>query len=333
MPQPSISQVHVLDQLLTGISIGYQLDEAKFVADRVFPRVPVSKQTDRYLKWDRDAWFRTDAQERAPATESAGTGFAFSTDTYYARVYALHVDLADQVVANADDVVNLESNSTKLVTQQLLIQRDLKWLATFFTPGGVAGTRTSPWGTTRSGVAAGPVGTQFVQWNVGGSTPIADLRLSIVAQEAATGYRPNALVLGPRVWAKLIDHPDFIERIKYSERALVTTELLARVLEIDEVLIASAVLNSATEGAAAAFDFSAGKHALLLYRTPNAGLMVPSAGYIFTWNGYLGENAFGTAMKRFRMEQIASERIEGEIAYDMKVTAPDMGTFFADAVA
>jgi hypothetical protein len=38
-------------------------------------------------------------------------------------------------------------------------------------------------------------------------------------------------------------------------------------------------------------------------------------------------------MKRFRMEQLASDRIEIEMAIDEKIVAPDLGMFINNAVA
>lgn len=37
-------------------------------------------------------------------------------------------------------------------------------------------------------------------------------------------------------------------------------------------------------------------------------------------------------MKRFRMEPIASDRIEGEMTYDMRVISPDVGVFLSNVV-
>jgi hypothetical protein len=63
------------------------------------------------------------------------------------------------------------------------------------------------------------------------------------------------------------------------------------------------------------------------------GLNTVSAGATFSWTGYLGASDMGTRMKQFRLEAIASDRIEGEMAFDMKVISPILATFFGDAVA
>ena len=81
------------------------------------------------------------------------------------------------------------------------------------------------------------------------------------------------------------------------------------------------------------YDFIADPNGALLCYTPTTpSLMTPAAGYTFTWNGYLGGNSEGIRMKKFRMEHIGSDRIEGEMTYDQKVVCPDMGLFVNAAV-
>ena len=77
-----------------------------------------------------------------------------------------------------------------------------------------------------------------------------------------------------------------------------------------------------------------GKDALLLYVPARPGLKTPSAGYIFAWSGMLGAGAFGTRMVRIPipLKGNGAERIEGEMAFDMKVVSADLGTFFHDIV-
>lgn len=90
MPKPSPRDVHV-NAPLTNISIAYIQNAQNFIADRVFPMIPVQKQSDRYFEYTRDDWFRIEAQLRGPATESAGSGFNIdNTPTYFADVFAVN---------------------------------------------------------------------------------------------------------------------------------------------------------------------------------------------------------------------------------------------------
>jgi len=95
----------------------------------------------------------------------------------------------------------------------------------------------------------------------------------------------------------------------------------------------NAVENTASEGATDVNAFIGGKSAALVYAAPSPGLMVPSAGYTFTWTGWFGAEDVGSRIKTFRMEPEEQLRVEIQNAYDMKQVSLDMGVFFATAVA
>lgn len=332
MPNPTQADLHV-NQPLTNVSVAYMQDSATFIADKIFPRVPVQKQSDLYYKYSKSDWRRTDVQKRAPGTETAGTGYRVDSDTYYAQVYGIHKDIDDQTRANADSNWNLDKDATKLVTNQLLLKRDLDWNSAYFKDG--------VWGTDLAGVASGPTGSQFLKWSDAASDPIvqfANLQTDFVLQ---SGRKANTLVLGAEAITSLKNHPDIIDRIKYTQRGVVTTDLLASLFDVEKVLVSYASVTDVAErndareqDAAATYNFmSNSKSALLCYTPTSPSIMTPAAGYTFTWNGYLAGNSYGIRMHNFRMEHIRSDRIEGEMTYDMKVVSPDMGIFLKDAVA
>ena len=116
MPIPTPGDVHV-NRPLTNISIAYIQEATAFIADKVFPTVPVQKQSDRYFKYLKEDWFRSEAKERAPATESAGSGWRIdNTPTYYATVFAVHKDVDDFTRANSDEPIDMDRDATLWVT-------------------------------------------------------------------------------------------------------------------------------------------------------------------------------------------------------------------------
>lgn len=309
---------------LTQIAVAYT-QQAPYVARTVFPMIPVQVQGGSFRKYNREEWLRSEAQERAPATESVGSGWRMSDDTYFARVYAVHKDVDDQTRANQQEPVRLDRDSTEWVTQQLLLKQEQLFVASYFTTG--------VWGTDRTGVAAAPAAGQFLQFDQAASTPITYLRAEIRAMQESTGYRPNVLLMGPRVLDALLDHATIIDRIKYTQAGYVTLDLLARVFEVERVVVAETIQNTAAEGLAGAYSSIYGKHMLLAYSNPTPSPLTASAGYTFTWTGYVGAEATGLRIKRFRMEPIASDRVEGEFSFAPKIVAADLGRFYSGAVA
>lgn len=326
---PTPGDVHV-NVPLSNISIAMLQSAANFVAARVFPNIPVQKQSDRYYTYDRGEFNRDEMKERAAGTESAGGGYTVdNTPTYYCPVYAFHKDIDDQTLANADAVLNLDREAVAYVTQKALIKREKLWVNGYFKAG--------VWTNDYTGVASAPSGAQFLQWNDVNSTPIENVRLLKRKILESTGFEPNVLTLGRPVYDALVDHPDIIDRIKYGQTpgsaAVANKEALARLFEIDRIEVCNAIENTAKEGQTAAHSFIAGKGVMLAYAAPAPGLMTPSAGYTFSWNGYMGAGSEGNRIKRFRMEHLSSDRVEIEMAWATKLVAADLGAFIAAAVA
>jgi hypothetical protein len=325
--QPSRSDVHV-NRPLSNISLAFMQSAAGFVADKVFPVVPVSKQSDSYFTYDRGMFNRDEMKRRAPGAESSGATYSISTATYNAEVWALHKDIADQLRANADSPIQLDREATEFLSVKAMIRKEVEWATNYFATG--------IWTTQRAGVASGPSGTQFLRWDVSTSTPIEDVRGGATAIGELTGFRPNVMVIGRHVWDSLVDHPDIVGRIdrgQTSGTAIVLRQNLAALFEMEDILVMDAIRNTAVEGASNSHAYIGGKHALLAYRAPSPGIMVPSAGYTFSWTGFLGAGALGSRIKRFRMEKNAADRVEIEMAFDQKLVAADLGAFFLDAVS
>lgn len=319
MAQPTPSDVHV-DAILTNISVAYIQDQNYFIANKVFPSIPVEKQSDKYFKYTKGDWFRDEAAVRAPATQSVGSGYSLSTDTYSTLVYAFHKDVDDQVRANSDNPLNPDRDATTFITQRMLLRQEIDWTSKFFTTG--------IWATDKTG------GVDFTQWsNYAASDPITDIENGKSVMWASTGLLPNTLVLGYDAFRQLKNHPDIVDRIKYTTADVVTEDILARYFGVDNVYVSRAIKNTGAEGASDSFSAVAGKNAALFYVAPQAGVLSPTAGYNFTWRGVSDGMGQNIGITRFRMPELRADRIEAQMAWDNKVVATDLGYFFASCVA
>lgn len=325
--QPSDAYVNTW---LTDFSVGMVQKETAFVASRVFPVRPHAQQTAEYLVYDMADWNRDSMKRRAPSTESEGDGFVFAPEPYYCPVYALHRDIDDQYRSNAaSPPIIVDQETTRFLNLKNLIRREVSFASGFFTPG--------VWTNEVTGNAAAGAG-QFVFWDdYVNSTPIEDLRAGIQSVHLATGFKPNVLVLSAPVWAKLVDHPAILDRVRAGQTpggpAMVMRSDVAAILEIERIEVMDAVVNTADVGMPAQNGYIGGEHAALFHVAPQLDLLSPSAGATFTWSGYPGANEDGVRITEMRLDLTKSDRFEIESSFVHKKTGDSLGYFFANALS
>ena len=330
MPQPTFGDVHVA-AALTNIAVAYLQDETFYVADKVFPMVPVQHQTDVYFVWSKSDFFRDEAQLRADATESAGTGVNLITQTYSAKVWALHQDIGPQVRANQDPAIDIDVVSTRQLMQKMLIRRDRFFMTKYVTTG--------VWGTDATGTTAVgggiPGSTSPVFWDDdANSDPFTDMHFAMTTILQNTGFYPNVLLLSWSAFGALRKHPLIVDRIKYTTPTFagtITPQLLGQAFDIERVVVSKAVYNTAGENLTASMSFVAGKNALVVYSPPQPGLMIPASGYTFGWQAFTGLNSLGVRVAQIPMNWLGlgTIRNECEMAFDMQVVGSDLGFFFS----
>lgn len=313
MAQPTQSEVHV-DRVLTNISVAYIQSLDHFIAAKVFPIVPVDKQRDVYYVYTKNDWFRDEAEIRPDATESSGSGYNLGTDSYACDVWAHHKDIGEQARKNSDAPLDPDRDATRFVTQRLLLRREVQWVSDFFTTG--------VWATDKTG------GTNFTKWSdYGASDPRQDIEEGKQTILGTTGFMPNTLVLGYPVFRWLRNHPDMVDRDNRSA----SLEMIQRIFDVERILVAKAVKATNVEGGTAAYAFTHGKHALLCYSNPAPALLAPSAGYIMSWRGVSEGMGEDIGVTSFYIREKKADRVEGQIAFDDKKVAADMGYFFSGA--
>lgn len=334
MPMLTPSAVHV-DAPLTNLTIAYLQDQNGFIADKVFPRVPVDKKTNKYYIYNRGDFNRVgQVQLRAPRTKAPVVGMSLSTDTYSAEVYSLATNFDFETLANEDAALNIRAAGAQMLTYQLLIDREVRWASKYLA--------SSVWSTDWTGVSGAPSTNQVRQWSdYTNSTPIQDVtNIMQTVQLKSGGFKPNVMVVGKQVRDKLINHPDILNRLNggatVTNTALVTNAKLAEIFGVEDFLVMETVKNTAAEGLTESNAFIGGKVAGFFYRPQAAGLMIPSAGYTFTWNEN-NASGYGIDIRSYtgdflRVEGIA-ELLEANLAYDQKVVAADLGGFITSVVA
>lgn len=315
MPTPR--DLHI-DTLLTNVSIGYK--NPLYIADQIFPTLVVNKQSDLIPTYGQSAWFRDDAKIRAPRTRSEGGGWDVSNDNYFAIRYSYRSEISDSERANADSVWNLEQDAVEFAKDKVDMRRERALAAKIMTTG--------VWGNDDAG------GSDFTAWSdYAGSSPLINATTYMDEVEGRIGREANTLVIGKQVWNQLRWHPDLLDSIKWTQRGVLTEDLVASLLGIERLLIGRALVTTSPEGTAeASVTYSRiwGKAALFLYVPPRAGLRQPAAGYTFTWAEVPGSISY---IKRYRDEERETDILEANTNFDQKVTAARAGTYLSGVVA
>lgn len=305
MAAPTRRQVH-LTAALGNISIAYKNDS--FIASEIFPVVPVQKQSDKYFIYEKTDWFRNEAAMRAPGTRGPLVEYSLTSDTYSCQPIAAGTLVPDEIVDNADNPLQPMRDAVEYATQKVMLKAEVDVAADVF--------GNSVW----SGSA-----TPSTTWDDDASDPLTDVEIGREYVVGLIGREPNVIVMGRNVWTDLRHHPDLLDRIKYTSTGVMTPQLLGQLFGVQKLLIGNAIYDSAAEGATSSYSYVWGKHLWIGFVPPNPGLMVPAAGYLFTWKN--------RQVETYRLGPEKTEFVRVEWHYDSKVTAADAGYLCKSCVA
>jgi hypothetical protein len=301
---PQLQDIH-LDEALTHVSIAYRNED--FIADRIAPRVAVRRQTDRYYIHNAQReWMRPSIDTRAPGAESQELDFSLSTDNYFCDDHALAAYVPDEERDNADTAILPDIDRVEYLTERLLLNREVH----------LAARLASHTSIPETNVAAD------LPWDDPASQPLVTLSQAANTISAAVQRRPNTLLLAPQVFEALRHHPTIVDRLKYTQASAIGAQALAALLDVDQVLVGRASVNTAAEGKPAVTAPVWGLHAYLLHVPSRPGLRTLAGAYTFVWAGTRGAQASGLAVERWREPRRKADGLRVQMYYDHKITAP-----------
>lgn len=326
------------DLFLSNFSVAYWQDTSLFVGTRYFPVVPVNLAAGKYLTYPKGYFGRPVNSKRAEDGVANTIGYKTKSEGYTVDDDAIRIFISDKKRANVANGQQLDMEATGVVTDALLINKEIDFVSKFLVSG--------KWATDYQGVASGPTGNQFLKWSNANSDPIGDILSRRVAFSLATGGRRwNKALMTLDVYDALTRNPSVIDRINGASTSqnpgIVTQQALAALLEVNEIEIMQSVVNMAADGLEDTdgnpltdMQFAAEGVLMLNYVEPTVGNMKPIAAVTFAWNEFVGlgiDN--GPAIRTYPgVEGRRGNFVEAEFAIDTQMVAPDMGILFYDAV-
>jgi hypothetical protein len=307
MSKPTYQQVHI-DVALTNISIAYR--PGGFIAEQVFPTVPVKNITGKYFIYTKADWLRREADVRAPGARAARGDFGLSTGNYTCVERAMAKGVPDEIVDNADSPLAPDRDAAQWVTNQLMLEQEYDVAALAF--------GNSVWSASA---------TPGTLWSNDTSDPIGDVATATNAVVSTIGLEANTGVMGRGLWRYTAQHPDIVDRIKGAagpnSPAVVTLNAVSALFGLDRLVVGSAIADSANEGASSSLAYIWGNHLLVAYVTRAPSLLNPSAGYTFTYNQ--------RRVEMFREEQEHQNVVTAYQSWDAVATAADSAYFIKSA--
>jgi hypothetical protein len=316
MPQGTIH----IDTALSDVSVGYK--NGVYVAERVFPVVNVDHQTDKYYKHGKEIFTVRD-DRRSPGGEARPSRWTLSNETYYCDGHALKDFVPREHSVNGDPQLDLLTDTTEVLTDQVLLTQEANLvtaLAAGMTGASLAAQTSTHWDAESSGVST--------------NDPVSIIRTQAILIAKRIGMLPNVFTVSLSVWNAIRNNTKvkgLLTGVTQLEDALITPQQFATLIDVQEVLIASSVKNTANEGQTESLDFVWGETALLSYRPPAPGRKTLSLGYTFMWN-----KAFGTSqaqfVNRYYWEPNLADVVEVHKYYDQKIVDSGAGCLFTDCL-
>lgn len=323
------------NRYLTNMSMAFFANASDYVATSIFPICPVDLSTGYYYIYNKGDLARDHVHRKPKFGKVAPAQMGHTDSTYRCEVDQIIVGI-DQIGAqnyqrsNVPPSIDPKRAKNRFVVDQQLLHLDITFANSFF--------KTSVWENEFEGIASGATagGSQFIKFSDANSDPIKffDARKRQIRLD---GRRtPNKLTLGYDTFLALKEHPDLLERVKYTgstaNPAQVNERVLAELFGVDEIKVLYATYNAAEEGQDDDMQFICEPDgALLSYTTPSPRIDEPSAGYIFTWD-MLGNGNF-MATDTFEGEGgTHSEFMEGLLSTDMRKTCDDLACYMKKCV-
>lgn len=298
----SVGNVHV-SVPLTNISIQYK--NMAYIAEKVLPVVTVAKESDKYYKIGREELQLDKAtMQRAPGAPAREMTWSQATESYAANEYAVSYLLPDRVRDNADAPVKPRINTTKKLTDKLLLNQEYRVQQIAQSTAGV-GTSAQP----------------SVLWNAASGVVIENnIDTAKDTIRKACGREPTSMVMNYAVMQVAKRDSTLRNLIRYTVVGAGGWELLRNgdlppVLFNLEVIIGGAIQQTSAEGATVARGDIWSDNVLVYYKEASPALDSLSFGYVFR------VGSFGT--RTWRDERRKGEFIEVAHIQDEKIVASE----------
>lgn len=302
-----------IDPSLMAIAIAYR--NQRMIADEVLPRVPVGKQEFKYLKHTMADGFTIPDTKVGRRSQPNQVEFSATEETGSTMDYGLD-DLVPQVdIDNAPPNYNPLGRATEGIMNLVELDREVRTAAVIF--------NDATYGASNKVTLSGT--DQFSDFT--NSDPLE------VITGAMDGLimRPNIMVIGRPAFSVLARHPQIVKAVhgNAGDAGIARRRDIAELLELDDILVGEAWVNTARKGQTMTLARTWGKHISLIYRNKTAS---NRNGITFGLTAQFGGRIAG-AIPDKDIGLRGGQRVRAGESVKEVICAADLGYFIQNAVA
>jgi hypothetical protein len=300
----------VINPVLVATATMYAASADQYVAKKLFPVFPAGQQAAGFFKFDAENMLNIpQLLRRAPGTPYSRGRTQASNDTYNTNDYGHEEAVDDRERKKYAVAFDADNAAVRRATRVVLVNQEVRAHAL----------------ATSNDV---PHSNVSVKWDQSTAEPAADVKAAMEVIRINCGMDANTLLLTQPVIKVLEEHPKILDRIKYSQRGVVTIELLAQVFGVDQIIVAKTVANSANEGQVLTPADIWGDDAILAYVDSSPDLGMPTFGRIFSWTQEVGPE--GIIVESYREDPTRGDVHRVRNDADEKLVAPAAGYRLGD---
>ncbi|MCS7187446.1 MAG: major capsid protein [Armatimonadota bacterium] len=299
-----VRDVLISDLVLTQIAVSYR--PTGLVGTQVLKPVGVRQSAGRIVRFGKEA-FRLEPAARGVGSHSRRIHWTTDWTSYLCTEYSLEIAVDDRIVANSINPIEPFERATITLVDMLALAQEKRIFDACF-----------------NALGTGYFTTPTNKWDASGSNPISDIKTAIRIVQARIGARPTTVVMSRAVWDVLIEHSVVTDRLKFTTRDF-TPEILAQWLDVREILISEALIDTAVEGATENLQYVWLDHVLIAYVPENPAINEPAFGYSPTVRNF--------TVERYRDEPAVSTIIRCRHETAEVITAVDAGYMLRDVLA
>lgn len=216
---------------LTAIAIAVR--NRALIADDVLPRtLPLSKDSFQYQNYPAEQFMTVPDTKVGRRSRVNEVNFNGALVTESTEDFGLEHPLPIKDIDNAPDNTNLEAVTTEWLTGLVLLDREIRTANKVFSPTVYGGNTETVDATDKfSNVDSDPIGHLL---------DVLDRPI----------MRPNTMIIGQSEWRALRTHPKVVKAVNRTsgDAGAATLAAVAELLEIEKILVGSALVNSAKPG-------------------------------------------------------------------------------------